>query len=98
MEEGSGVNPRPHAVGGGERRREGERCRGGVRRLEGLGPREWEEAATGREVWTGAGRLGVGTEVEVVAMSTQTGANRLEKTGSGDRDQADRVRAGSGMS
>ena len=39
----------------------------------------------------------MGTEVEVVAMSTQTGANRLEKTGSGDRDQADRVRAGSGM-
>ena len=54
--------PRLHAVDGGERRREGERCRGGVRRLEGLGPREWEEAAIGREVRTGAGRLGVGTE------------------------------------
>ena len=75
------------AVGGGERRREGERCHGEVQCREGLGPREWEEAATGRVVRMGSGQLRVGTEVEmeVVGMSTQTGANQMEKTRSSDR-------------
>ena len=73
------------AVGGGERRREGERCHGEVQCREGLGPREWEEAATGRVVRMGSGQLRVGTEVEVAGMSTQTGANQMEKTRSSDR-------------
>jgi len=75
------------AVGGGERRREGERCHGEVQHREGLGTREWEEAATGRVVRMGSGQLRVGTEVEmeVVGMSTQTGANQMEKTRSSDR-------------
>ena len=94
-------------VGGGERRREESNSAGRVRRQDGSWAVEGSGAgrrATARRGWAPGG-VGIGLRRSWAVRRGDVGevvgdvvaANRVQKTGSGDRDQADRVRAGSGM-